>query len=161
MVIKKTTVKKPIMKKGGIKKSLPKAKDGISYEQFIKNSDQENKKQNYQSAKISSDFLNNQVDNLRKVQKVYPESRSINKTKNLVNEEKVRANADKVRANAALYKSKKGGAVPKAKEGGDKKWIQKAINPKHKGYCTPMTKPTCTPKRKALAKTLKAMAKKR
>lgn len=63
-------------------------------------------------------------------------------------------------------KMKKGGAVakkvlPKAKEGGDKKWIQKAINPKHKGYCTPMTKPTCTPKRKALAKTLKKMAKNR
>ena len=50
-----------------------------------------------------------------------------------------------------------------AKKGGstDKKWIQKAINPAHKGYCTPMTKPTCTPKRKALAKTLKAMAKNR
>lgn len=43
----------------------------------------------------------------------------------------------------------------------DKKWIQKAINPEHKGYCTPMTKPTCTPKRKALAKTLKKMAKAR
>lgn len=41
----------------------------------------------------------------------------------------------------------------------DKKWIQKAINPEHKGYCTPMTKPTCTPKRKALAKTLKRIAK--
>ena len=52
---------------------------------------------------------------------------------------------------------------PVMKSGGstDKKWIQKAINPKHKGYCTPMTKPTCTPKRKALAKTLKAMAKNR
>lgn len=30
-------------------------------------------------------------------------------------------------------------------------WIQKAVNPEHKGYCTPMTKPTCTPARKALA----------
>lgn len=50
---------------------------------------------------------------------------------------------------------KKGGST------GDKKWIQKAINPAHKGYCTPMTKPTCTPKRKALAITLKKMAKKR
>lgn len=38
---------------------------------------------------------------------------------------------------------------------GKKKWIQKAINPKHKGYCTPMTKPTCTPRRKALAKRFK------
>jgi hypothetical protein len=31
------------------------------------------------------------------------------------------------------------------------KWIQKAVDPKHKGYCTPMTKKTCTPRRKALA----------
>lgn len=29
------------------------------------------------------------------------------------------------------------------------------INPEHKGYCTPMTKSTCTPRRKALAKRLK------
>ena len=56
-----------------------------------------------------------------------------------------------------LGNMKKGGAV-KAKDG---KWIQKAINPKHKGYCTPMTKATCTPKRKALAMTLKKMAKAR
>ncbi len=35
------------------------------------------------------------------------------------------------------------------------KWIQKAVNPKHKGYCTPMTKSTCTPKRKAFAETMK------
>jgi len=41
----------------------------------------------------------------------------------------------------------------------DKKWIQKAVNPAHKGYCTPMSKPTCTPKRKALARTFKKMAK--
>lgn len=40
----------------------------------------------------------------------------------------------------------------KAKDG---KWIQKAVNPKHKGYCTPMTKETCTPRRKAFAKTMK------
>lgn len=41
----------------------------------------------------------------------------------------------------------------------DKKWIEKAINPKHKGYCTPETKKTCTPRRKALAHTLCKMAK--
>jgi hypothetical protein len=41
----------------------------------------------------------------------------------------------------------------------DDKWMQKAVNPKHKGFCTPMTKPTCTKKRKALAKTFKKMAK--
>jgi hypothetical protein len=50
---------------------------------------------------------------------------------------------------------KKGGATK------DKNWIQKAINPAHKGYCTPMTKPTCTPKRKALAITLKKISKNR
>ncbi len=37
----------------------------------------------------------------------------------------------------------------------EEKWIQGAVNPEHKGYCTPMTKPTCTPKRKALAKRFK------
>ncbi len=41
----------------------------------------------------------------------------------------------------------------------DKKWIQKAVNPKHKGFCTPETKKTCTPKRKTLAMTFKKMAK--
>ena len=50
---------------------------------------------------------------------------------------------------------KKGGAVK------DKNWIQKAVNPKHKGFCTPMTKKTCTPKRKALAKTFKKMGRER
>ena len=37
----------------------------------------------------------------------------------------------------------------------DKNWIQGAVNPEHKGYCTPMSKPTCTPRRKALAKRFK------
>lgn len=42
-----------------------------------------------------------------------------------------------------------------------KNWIAGAVNPAHKGFCSPMTKSTCTPKRKALAKTFKAMAKKK
>jgi len=42
----------------------------------------------------------------------------------------------------------------------DQDWIQKAVNPKHKGYCTPMTKDTCTPARKALAKRFKKAARK-
>ncbi len=37
-----------------------------------------------------------------------------------------------------------------------KDWIQGAVNPEHKGYCTPMTKDTCTPARKALAKRFKS-----
>ena len=58
----------------------------------------------------------------------------------------------------ALKDQKNGGKTTKAKDG---KWIQKAVNPAHKGYCTPMTKATCTPKRKALAKTFKAMGRAR
>ena len=55
-------------------------------------------------------------------------------------------------AEAPIMLMKKGGST-------DKNWIQKAINPAHKGFCTPMTKPTCTTKRKALAITLKKIAK--
>lgn len=36
-----------------------------------------------------------------------------------------------------------------------KNWIKRAVNPAHKGFCTPMTKTTCTPRRKALAKRFK------
>lgn len=42
-----------------------------------------------------------------------------------------------------------------------KNWIAKAVNPKHEGYCTPITKKTCTPKRKALARTFKKMGRAR
>lgn len=37
----------------------------------------------------------------------------------------------------------------------EKKFLKGAIDPKHKGYCTPMSKKTCTPRRKALAKRFK------
>jgi len=43
----------------------------------------------------------------------------------------------------------------------DDNWIEKAVNPEHEGYCTPMTKKTCTPKRKAFAMTMKDLAKER
>lgn len=36
-----------------------------------------------------------------------------------------------------------------------KHWIQDAVHPSHKGYCTPMSKPTCTGRRRALAKRFK------
>ena len=56
-------------------------------------------------------------------------------------------------------KKAEGGRIGLKKGGSDKKWIQKAVDPKHKGYCTPMTKKTCTPARKALARTFKKKAK--
>lgn len=40
-------------------------------------------------------------------------------------------------------------------------WIKGAVNPAHVGFCSPMSKKTCTPKRKALAETFKKMAKKK
>lgn len=39
------------------------------------------------------------------------------------------------------------------KQGG---WIQKAVNKEHLGFCTPLSKPTCTPHRKALARRFKS-----
>jgi len=36
-----------------------------------------------------------------------------------------------------------------------KNWIQGAVNKSHAGYCTPMSKKTCTPARKGLAETFK------
>ena len=59
-----------------------------------------------------------------------------------------------------LFK-KDGGRIGLKKGGSDKNWIQKAVNPKHKGFCTPMTKKTCTPRRKALARTFKKMGRER
>jgi hypothetical protein len=90
----------------------------------------------------------------------------INSRKALMN------NPDSVRSNTLTAREKevmksqepmkKGGKMSKVKaKAKDGKWIQKAVNPKHKGYCTPMTKATCTPKRKALAKTFKAMGRAR
>ena len=59
----------------------------------------------------------------------------------------------------------KGGRVGLKKGGSDKKWIQKvnkSIKARGtKGKCTPITKPGCTGRAKALAKTFKKMAKKR
>jgi hypothetical protein len=89
-------------------------------------------------------------------------------TARMLNNTRARANsADSTRAKDInpidiknLANQKKGGKTSKVKAK-DGKWIQKAVNPKHKGYCTPMTKATCTPKRKALAKTFKAMGRAR
>jgi hypothetical protein len=37
----------------------------------------------------------------------------------------------------------------------ESEWIQKAIEPSHKGFCTPLSNKKCTPRRKALAKRFK------
>ena len=59
---------------------------------------------------------------------------------------------------------KEGGRIG-LKKGGSSNWIQKATKSIKergtKGKCTPITKPGCTGRAKALAKTFKKMAKKR
>ena len=59
---------------------------------------------------------------------------------------------------------KEGGRIG-FKKGGDTNWIQKATKSIKErgteGKCTPITKPGCTGRAKALAKTFKKMAKKR
>jgi hypothetical protein len=44
------------------------------------------------------------------------------------------------------------GSLVKEKKGG---WLAGAVNPNHKGYCTPMSKPTCTGHRRAFALMMK------
>ena len=73
--------------------------------------------------------------------------------------------AEKRRVIGELNKGyNKGGRVG-LKKGGNGKWIQKvnkSIKARGtKGKCTPITKPGCTGRAKALAKTFKKMAKKR
>lgn len=94
-------------------------------------------------------------------------SESFNRNKNNFN---ARANsADSVRAKdinpdiiKKLANQKNGGKTAKAKDG---KWMQKAAASIKKrgteGKCTPITKPGCTGRAKALAKTFKKIAAKR
>ena len=106
--------------------------------------------------------------NTKEGPRYYQATHTNENTARMLNNTRARANsADSTRAKdinpidlKMLANQKKGGKTPKVKAK-DGKWIQKAVNPKHKGYCTPMTKATCTPKRKALAKTFKAMGRAR
>ena len=63
-----------------------------------------------------------------------------------------------------IYAAKKGGRIG-FKAGGNGKWIQKATasikRRGTKGKCTPITKPGCTGRAKALAKTFKKMGRER
>ena len=69
------------------------------------------------------------------------------------------------RVHGELNRGYKTGGRVGLKKGGDKNWIQdvnKSIKARGtKGKCTPITKPGCTGKAKALAMTFKKMAKKR
>jgi hypothetical protein len=106
--------------------------------------------------------------NTKEGPRYYQATNTNENTARMLNNARARANsADSTRAKDInpidiknLANQKHGGKTSKVKAK-DGKWIQKAVNPKHKGYCTPMTKATCTPKRKALAKTFKAMGRAR
>ena len=106
--------------------------------------------------------------NTKEGPRYYQATNTNENTARMLNNARARVNsADSTRAKDInpidlknLANQKKGGKTSKVKAK-DGKWIQKAVNPKHKGFCTPMTKATCTPKRKALAKTFKAMGRAR
>jgi hypothetical protein len=97
-----------------------------------------------------------------KITKKYGEDEKVKETRTLkgvlrgVNKPSVIKEEPK--AEPKLYQAKKGGAT-------DKKWIQKATASIKRrgteGKCTPITKPGCTGRAKALAKTFKKMAKNR
>ena len=97
-----------------------------------------------------------------KITKKYGEDEKVKETRTLkgvlrgVNKPSIIKEEPK--AEPKLYQAKKGGAT-------DKKWIQKATASIKKrgtaGKCTPITKPGCTGKAKALAKTFKKIAKNR
>jgi hypothetical protein len=64
---------------------------------------------------------------------------------------------------AALDKMSQGEPAamrPGLNEEDEDKWMQD-LDPEHEGYCTPMTKKTCTPRRKALAIRFKKAARKK
>jgi len=69
-----------------------------------------------------------------------------------------------IRGRSKIANYRHGGRIG-LKAGGNGKWIQKAtasIKARGtKGKCTPITKPGCTGRAKALAKTFKKMAKQR
>jgi hypothetical protein len=79
--------------------------------------------------------------------------RNLNETE-LAEMQSLREKIEKMQLAKRNYGLSQGGVEPNLYE--EEKWIQKAVDPKHKGYCTPMSKPTCTPRRKALAKRFKS-----
>jgi len=87
---------------------------------------------------------------------------------------RAKSKADRIQTDVAKYKRtapsgralhKEGGRIGFRKGGTDKKWMQKvsaSIKKRGtKGKCTPITKPGCTGRAKALAKTFKKIAAKR
>mgnify|MGYP003131315745 CR=1 FL=1 len=62
-------------------------------------------------------------------------------------------------APSSYAQGEEGGGLTTPEDNED--WIQKAVDPDHEGYCTPMSKKTCTPRRKALARTFKKMGRER
>lgn len=62
------------------------------------------REQDLKAAKNSSDYYKSRANDLRKVQKVYPDVNRFNELKNEYNKKAVEANKEKVIINAAKYK---------------------------------------------------------
>jgi hypothetical protein len=104
-----------------------------------------------------------EINNQKKKDSTYESNTKINVEKSLRD---LSLNAQQAKENKkpkwSNKKKKTGGSIAKAKDG---KWIQKATASIKRrgteGKCTPITKPGCTGKAKALAMTFKKMAKNR
>jgi len=136
---------KKSFKIGGTKKQLPKAQDGLP--ERLRNTTSDSTRINTMNPNFSYDTSRPQIF-------IKPNPLPPSAPKN--------PQRGRGSGMGRMYIDDMSNPLPENKKGGatkDKKWIQKAVDPKHKGYCTPMSKATCTPKRKALARTFKAMAK--
>jgi hypothetical protein len=106
----------------------------------------------------SSDVMDQPGGTAKKVQKRYNMVKSVTNQNKLTGGKpgsKIFPSMDKVGKVPSAIKDSMETKTEKSKPVAEGKWIQKAVDPKHKGYCTPMTKKTCTPRRKALAQRFK------
>jgi hypothetical protein len=173
---KKATVKKPVMQYGGAKKKLPKAQIAgqTPFQQYMKNPGATASDTTMRTLYPGSswDAPKSPVSKNPKNQKALEGAFEKTYGQNWKSEsgqpapgetfEQYKRRMGPMKKGGAT-KMAKGGTVAKAKEGGDKKWIQKATASIKRrgteGKCTPITKPGCTGKAKALAKTFKKIAK--
>lgn len=122
-------------------------------------------KMNFKSSENWADNYSLDTTGLSKGSSNYYPYRRSNGTRGVVTRSEAKSLVDDVKSGKLKksdWKFKAGGKATKAKDG---KWIQKATASIKRrgteGKCTPITKPGCTGRAKALAKTFKKMAKAR
>lgn len=161
------TIKKPI------KKAIKKAQTGRTVDDILGTPEQRAENSRKVDSIISSRIKelknptpknSNEYTNTPEFRKLLSESaeRSNRAAKQAAASIPTKANGGLRKNGGPIKKAKSGTTIAKAKDGN---WIQKATASIKKrgtaGKCTPITKPGCTGKAKALAKTFKKIAKAR